>query len=664
MTNVIGMAGHVDHGKSSVVKALTGKVTARYREEIEREITIDIGFARLEIDGFGEVSIIDVPGHEDFIHNMIAGVGGIKLAVMVIAANEGIKPQTVEHFEILKLIGVKKIIFVLNKSDLASEFDIEYRKAEIEEFILGTDYAGSVIIVFSAEKKTGVAELKNAIKEGLVKCDTAGPGIINDDCRTVLYPVDRFFEKHGAGHIATGTLQAGRLLCDNEYLFMPSKTSGRVKSIEINGRKQPEAHAGFRVAVNIVKEKNADISRGAFLVPAGYGNLFKAATVKLSLCRDLDKNIKSGHSIKFYFYSACYKAKLRLLEGTSLSAGSCAYCQIIFEKPEFVVPFANFIIRQHTGECTLGGGFIIDCSAMVVKNKKEIVSIFSGMPAGSDIDALAFRPGYLREILKKNYFMKISDAALYLGVRRECAAEALNAVTGSNGSEFSVINSDFVTSPFLMESACEVIKEAAVDYLKKNEGSREIGRRALLDIISDVREENRMFWDSLIDILIARKIFSNSEKGLLPEFIIKKIDSLQVMTDKKAEEIRNKILKSFEPGGNALPKTLDDVKALVPKNHSPAFNAALKFAENQKQIFRIFDNYYISRAQYDSYIKILSELSSDKKLFTVIDFKDKSCLSRKYAIGVLEFFDRLGVTVRTGNERELSDNFRLTLTAK
>jgi len=487
---------------------------------------------------------------------------------------------------------------------------------------------------------------------------------ISEDKWLVLYPIDRFFEKQGAGYIATGTLQSGVIKCDNEYIFMPAGSVCKIRSVEVNGKRAAAVFSGTRVAANVIKEKTSEVSRGCFLTTHEYNFLFRVITVKLDACSFLNKDIKSGLNVKFYFYTACYKAKLRLLEIGPIKNKETAYCQIIFEKPEFVIPFAKFIIRTHTDEYMLGGGIILECGDEVIKNKKKIVSRLSDISSPGAFELHGFKSKLLIKLFEENYFMTGTAACFFMGVTYDHLLDVMNQAINNENISLMFLTPDFITAPVFMNQAEKKIKAETAVFFKINESLQEINRESLLDLFDKRPNDKRKFFDILIDKMIESKEFVKSEKGLLPAFLVKDLKPADALADKTAEEIRQKILKSFETGNLMEPKTLEDVKLALPKNYSNAFNSAVKFTETRKQIYKIFDNYYISDAQYTAYVKILKEVSDLKTSFSVIDFKEKTGLSRKYAIGLLEFFDKIGITIRKGNEREVSDNFRLTLTLK
>ncbi len=668
---VIGMAGHVDHGKSSVIKALTGITTARYREEIEREITIDIGFAHIDIDGIGPVSIIDVPGHEDFVHNMLAGIFGARLALLVTAANEGIMPQTIEHLDILNYCGVEKIIVVLNKIDLADKDDIDYRICEIEDFLKNTRFKDSKVVCFSAVNKTGAAGLKSAIKEEIESIRRSSPAdglfflnsyVSDADVRhaVALYPIDRAFEKAGYGQILTGTLIEGRLAVDETYKII-SCGEFKIRSIESHGIKYNEVDRGLRAAVNVTKTRDFEsvVSRGCFLVSDEIACEYRCVTVKLRASNNLKHKIKSGANIKFYFYSACYSAKLRLLDTAALEAGDFCAAQIIFNVPGFALIFKPFIIRTHTDEETIGGGIITGCYEEFIKNKKvliEKISIYNDCSINK-----APAENYVIYELEKRGFIE-ADAACAAFMRvREKIIDAVSAFCPSDN--YFLIKGRYITGDKIIAN----FKKKAVDkiekYLDANKLNAGIVKSDIVKLFTAFPDAgDNAFFAYIIDSLMYDGFLKNND-GFLKNndgFLFPITSSGKVKSnltlEGDSEIIRRKIMNAFN-AALLIPITLEGVKSTVAKNQMELFNKIVKFLENEKNIFKIFENYYISVAQLDKYIKLIKAILAAKLSFTVIDFKDKTSLSRKYAVAVLEFLDRQGITKRRDNERYLDEKF-------
>ena len=655
---VIGMAGHVDHGKSSVIKALTGITTARYREEIEREITIDIGFAHLDIEGAGKVSIIDVPGHEDFVHNMLAGVFDIRLALLVIAASEGIMPQTIEHFEILKLCGTPKLLVILNKSDLVSEYDLEFRRMEIEDFLKGSRFENSPVIPFSAITKRGAEDIALAIKNEMLS-NRAPADKKGGQNEPVFYPVDRVFEKSGYGQVLTGTLSSGVIAMGETYFitaaaggFVPGSDPNncKIRAIESHGSKLERIDPGSRAALNITRNAAYDIKRGSFLISAEFLNFKKIITVRFSTTSSVRNPIKSGTHVKFYFYTACYSGKLRLLDRAKIAEPGEYFAQIIFDAPEFVLPFKRFILRPHTDEETIGGGVIVDFDDEIIKNKKSVLASLSPFSQALHSGERELSLIYFKNTANKEFYIEKSRAALFLGSVKTAVSKLIKTLM----PEFSPveIGENIVTNASLIDEAKNFVLRVIGELLKNNQLLKTVPKNILFETAGIKNEKYKIeFYNYILEALLSEKALAGSEGA----YTITSCETgvFSKLSDPSAEAIRKKILAIFnEKTGE--PKDIVEVKKPLPKNQSGLFTQTLKFMEFEKQIYKVFENYYISSEQFIFYRDTAEELCRQKGSFTVIEFKEKTGFSRKYAVGILEFFDRINFTSRNGNDRTIN----------
>ena len=305
---IIGTAGHVDHGKTCLIKALTGIDTDRLKEEKKRGITIELGFAYLDFPDGQRVGIVDVPGHEKFVKNMLAGAGGMDLAMLVVAADEGIMPQTVEHLDILSILGIKKGVVVITKTDLVERDFLELVEEEIKELIKGTFLEGAPVIPVSVYEKQGMDVLKKVLKE---QCDSLAE---RDDAGHFRLPIDRIFTLKGFGTIVTGTLMEGRIKKDQEVILYPENAPVKVRSIQVHSENADTALAGQRVAVNIPDRKKDEILRGDVL--ASKNSLFptRMLDVKVEVLKHTDRLIRNGSRVHVYVGTKELLGKIILMD--------------------------------------------------------------------------------------------------------------------------------------------------------------------------------------------------------------------------------------------------------------------------------------------------------------------------------------------------------------
>jgi selenocysteine-specific elongation factor len=408
---VIGTAGHVDHGKSALVRALTGVDPDRLQEEKDRGMTIDLGFASLKLPGGTEVGIVDVPGHERYIKNMLAGVGGIDLALLVIAADEGVMPQTREHLAILDLLGIERGVVVLTKSDLVDEEWLRLVEADVLEVLEGTTLAGSPIVSCSAVSRAGLDELLRVLEERLAETE---PRL--DRGRPRL-PIDRVFTISGFGTVVTGTLMEGALRVGEEVEVTPAVVGGhltalpaRIRGLQNHGRAVEEGQPGTRTAANLGGIKQEELSRGQILTRPGLLQPTIAVDVRLRVVDSLPRPLRHNLHVTFHCFTSETPARLRLLEEDEALPGDEAWAQLLLTHPVAVLQGDHFIIRDANN--TLGGGVIVAikarrhrrrASGVIAALERQLAgdpqeALLEAIERSEPVDAASFNvPGFSRE---------------------------------------------------------------------------------------------------------------------------------------------------------------------------------------------------------------------------------------------------------------------------
>lgn len=373
---IIGTAGHIDHGKTCLVKALTGTDTDRLAEEKKRGITIENGFAFLDLPDGTQAGIIDVPGHEKFIKNMLAGAGGIDIAMLVIAADEGVMPQTREHLEILSLLGIRAGIVLITKADL--EWKVGLRE-EIQEFVRGTFLENADVVVTSAADGWGIEELREKLwnKIGVNGGETLSfvkreSGLV-DEGKVVKYrlPIDRVFSLKGFGTIITGTLLDGILELDSDAMLYPRGEKAKIRSIQVHGEETSKAFPGQRVAVNLPGIGKDEISRGEILAAAGSMECTMMADVRLRLLKSAHRSIKSGTRVHLYHGAAELVCKVILFDQEILNPGEEAVVQLRMEQTTAMKAGDHFVIRFYSPVETIGGGVVLNPNAVKRRRKQR-----------------------------------------------------------------------------------------------------------------------------------------------------------------------------------------------------------------------------------------------------------------------------------------------------
>ena len=349
---VIGTAGHVDHGKSTLVKALTDIDPDRLPEEKEREMTVDLGFAWMNLPSGREVSIVDVPGHERFIKNMVAGVGAIDLAMLIVAADESVMPQTREHLAILDILQIRRGMVVITKTDLADEELVELVKAEVEDVLEGTSFEGCPMVAVSAHTGAGLDELRATLDE--VLNDTE----VRRDLGRPRLPIDRCFSISGFGTVVTGTLIDGSLAVGQEVELSGSGRRGRIRGLQSHQSKVEEAQPGVRLAVNLSGLSRSDIERGQVLTPAGWLSTTQRLDARFRMVKNSPHSLRHNEGVTFHIFTSESPARVRLLDADRLAPGSDGWVQVLLTNPLPMVKGDFFVIRS--AEDTLGGGQVVD----------------------------------------------------------------------------------------------------------------------------------------------------------------------------------------------------------------------------------------------------------------------------------------------------------------
>src|SRR5579863_2288636 len=384
---IVGTAGHIDHGKTALVKALTGIDADRLEEEKRRGITIDLGFAHLQLTPALRLGFVDVPGHERFVKNMLAGVGGIDLVLFVIAADESIKPQTREHFDICRLLGIPRGIVALTKSDLVDADLVGLVKLEVEELVAGSFLEGAPMVPVSSVTGAGLDDLR---KE-LARAAAAVPE--KNAAGHFRLPVDRVFSVKGFGTVVTGTLISGSVEKEHEVEVYPAGRRLRVRGVEVHGSKAERAVAGQRTALNLADIEAADLKRGDVLSEPGVFHAVQYLDCRLDLLRSA-KPLKHRAPVHFHSGTAEIEAEVRLFGGAAnMQPGSAGYARIVLREPALLLPGDRFIIRMFSPVVTIGGGVVIDIGARRYRKADDVAGRLANLGIGELIREAEFGMG-------------------------------------------------------------------------------------------------------------------------------------------------------------------------------------------------------------------------------------------------------------------------------
>ena len=379
---VVGTAGHVDHGKSTLIRALTGIDPDRLREEQERGMTIDLGFAWLTLPGGADVGIVDVPGHQDFIRNMLAGVGGIDAVVLVVAADEGVMPQTREHLAILELLGIDRGVVALTKRDLVDDEWAALVGAEVRAALADTPLAGAPLVHVSATTRQGLAELLAALESVL------GAAPARRDVARPRLPIDRAFTMTGFGTVVTGTLVDGSLRAGDEVEVVPGGRRARIRGLQTHRRPIDVARPGSRVAANLSGIDKADLARG--MVIARPGTLAPTSVIgaRLSVLRGVSGPVAHDDAVRVHAGTAEAIARVAVLEGRAIAPGETAWVQLHLQSPLAVAVHDRFVVRRPSPSETLGGGTVADTVVERTRSRADAAAALARRSAPSPADQL------------------------------------------------------------------------------------------------------------------------------------------------------------------------------------------------------------------------------------------------------------------------------------
>ncbi len=615
---VVGTAGHVDHGKSTLVKALTGIDPDRLREEKERGLTIDLGFAWLTLPSGCEVSIVDVPGHERFIKNMLAGVGGIDLALLVVAADESVMPQTREHLAILDLLEVKRGIAVITKRDLVDDDLLGLAQLEVEELIEDTTLAGSPLVAVSAATGEGLPELLGAIDHAL---DETPP---RKDVGRPRLAVDRSFSISGFGTVVTGTLVDGSLQVGQEVLLARSRKRGRIRGLQTHREKLDEARPGTRVAVNLSGVATDDIERGEVLTTPGWLRSTRAFDARVHLLRDALHAMRHNLPVTLHAHTTEVAAKVRLLDRDVLEPGDEAWAQVWLEEPAPLVRGDRFVLRS--SEATLGGGAVVDVDAKRHRRRHagtlaRLDTLAEGSPTAQLVSALeAGEPADVATLARRTNASVGDTEALAQQATDEGSAVVLGqSVTGS-----SLL---YTASGWARQSgrAQQALAAFHLQYPLRQGMPRE-ELRSRLGLTGTTAQA------VLAHLATVGTIVDESGTVRLPEHEVAVPAEQQTAMDAYVAALAK------DPFPASAPSIAADLLALLAE---------------QGRVVRAPDGVVLEAASYREIEGKIVEHMRAAGRATLADVRDLLGTSRKYAQALLEHLDEEKITRRVGDERVL-----------
>ncbi|MBR1986025.1 MAG: selenocysteine-specific translation elongation factor [Mogibacterium sp.] len=625
---IIGTAGHVDHGKTTLIKALSGIDTDRLIEEKKRGITIELGFAHIPNDAGYNIGVIDVPGHEKFIKHMLAGIGGIDFVLFVVAADEGIMPQTREHFEILNSLGIDDGIIAVTKTDMVEEEWLEMLLEEVNDYFKGSFLDGKPVIPVSAATGEGIEELRSEI---IAKCDR--PDKRREEKELFRLPVDRVFTMQGFGTVVTGTLMDGSVKVGDDIIIYPEGTKARVRGIQTYGKDTEVAVAGQRTAINLSGVSKEDIDRGDVAAYQDAVTVTNMIDAEISIFSSTDKVVLNNSRVHLYCGSDEVLCKVILLDRDALSAGETAYAQLRLEEPAAVRRGDRFIIRFYSPVITVGGGRIID--ALPVKHKRNRPEILAGMEVLSH--------GQVSEIIYakacERRFVRQKELASELGLLgHEMAAAAEDGI--SSGS-LIVLPDDTIVSDSKFIRLKDDTEMIINDYHAGNPLSDGIPRQELLSRLKErwFTDDDRLV-QAVLKHLMAQGFIEDRGKSIA-------ISGFSIEYTDEQKALKARIKEMYAGAGIEMIKN-DEIFALYKDGR--IIRAILEDLESDGVIYKVNPSYYIDKTAWDQAVRVAGSFDDT---FTLAEYRDRLGTSRKYAAEFLPAMDKAGVTVFDGEKRRV-----------
>ena len=633
---IVGTAGHIDHGKSALVRALTGSDPDRLPEEKRRGITIDLGFADLDLDGV-RIGFVDVPGHERFVKNMLAGAHGIDVVALVVAADEGVMPQTREHFDICRLLGVQRGLIVVTKIDLVEGELLELVTSEVAELVASSFLESAPIIPVSAKTGVGLDQLKAALKEVSLQVPARAQGFLP------RLPVDRVFTMKGFGAVVTGTLVSGAIAEGDELELLPIHSRVRARGVQVHGNAVTQARAGQRTAVNLGGIDTNMIERGMLLAPVSSLRATQILDARVSVLSNAPRALRSRARVRFHIHAAEVLARIQVLEaGGQIAPGEAGLVQLRLETPIAAVAGEHFILRSYSPSITIAGG--------------EILDPLAGKHRGRD----------LAEVRRNLAILDSDDPAAQLSVFVATSGdlgqrkEDLKARTGWEDSRLVQPLTEAIERGMIVECSGLLLnperyaslKAAALDEVEEHHRREPLSRGL-------ARETLRERHFAHVPAEVFRAVLSDLESAgsLVSEKELVRTSAHVLELSGPDAALRDRIDSIYEVAG-LEPPSLDE--ALQAAGVSPP-----QKAHARKLLQLLLDRGSLVRVQGDLYFhsRPLTNLTTTLKQFAVehpsdpsldvATFKELAGVSRKYAIPLLEFLDRERITRRVGDRRQI-----------
>lgn len=632
---IIGTAGHVDHGKTLLVKALTGIDTDRLVEEKKRGITIELGFAHLDFDDGTQAGIVDVPGHEKFIKNMLAGAGGIDLAMLVVAADEGFMPQTVEHLGILSLLGIQDGLVVITKCDMADPEWVEMVKEDVRTHVEGTFLEGKPVFTVSAYTGQGIPELRQALKELVQKA-------AEKNMRTPFrLPIDRVFSVDGFGTVVTGTLIEGSVSNGDMAEILPGGVQARVRNLQVHDKDVETAYAGQRVAINLAGVKKADLGRGDVIARPGSVRTSLMLDARLQNLKNSQRTILSGSQVHLYHGSAVRLCKVVLLDRDALQPGESCYAQLRLTEEIAAKRGDRFVIRFYSPLETIGGGVVLDdLPRRHKRGDQAVLEALAIRESGSGDDQLVqlvAEHGHSLPTLEK--------LAAPQNLDREELGRSLEELT-SAGKVLQPLPGRYLAAS-VFDAIWDSCRGLLEQYHRQN--PLHAGMK-----VAELRQKLLKNTDQAVaDAILAALAREGKIKAVADRYALA---DFAVHLTKRQSAIREKLLQTYRKAGLEVPG-LDEVIASFPPAEQGDCRQVVESLVSGGGLVMLTPQLCLHSQVYAQVCDKTRDFMAEHQELTLAEFRDLLGTSRKYALAVLEYYDKNKILKKDGDVRRLGTGF-------
>ncbi len=634
---ILGTAGHVDHGKTSLIKALTGIDTDRLKEEKKRGITIELGFAHLDLPCGHRLGIVDVPGHEKFVKNMVAGAAGMDLVAFIVAADEGVMPQTREHFEICKLLGVKDGLIVLTKKDMVEEEWLELVEEDVREYFSESFLEDAPIIAVSSTTGEGLDLVRETLNAKVAALD------FHEEFGPFRLAVDRVFSMKGFGAVVTGTSLSGRIKVGDEIMLYPGKKTARIRGIQVHGDSVDLVEAGHRTAINLQGIEKGDIFRGDVAATPGCLTPSSILDADFHYLDSNKKKLKNRTQVRVHIGAREIMGRIVLLESDTLMPGNDTSIQLVLKDRAVAWPGDRYVIRSYSPVATIGGGTLLNNSPKKRKRispeerqkNKEIFDIYRN---GSSEERLLL---FIEESDTRG--ITRDQLATRIGVFGKRLEKILQLPLSSG--KIKLVESE--SGRFIAASVYQYLTDIIIDYLKNYHR-----KHPLKPGLS--KEELRSQLPRHIDHKLLSFCLGDlvKKKEIVQDQALVRHASHEIALQADDEEVKGKIMALYRQGGLKPPNSKDVFSRLAdyPKKQT---QEVLNLLLQERQLVRVTEALYFTS---DSLAELQERVTDFIKKEGEIDaprFKDLTGLTRKFTIPLLEYFDKIKLTIRIGDKRVL-----------